>query len=246
MTDNPLISIVIPYFNRWDLTHPRLMELYNNVQDNCEIILVDDASTETEPGNGVKWWMTNTSKHTIRYYRNEQNLGFGKSLNNGAKLAKGKYIVLLSNDVVVYGDFVSDIITLIGQDDKMLVCGRAVDFPGGWNEFTIDGKHFIIPYAEGWLLACTKEAWKKLGGFDPAYGKYDYEDVDISTRALELEFSIVSMNSQKVRHLGAQTITPIDPHRVDLTKTNRQIYISKWESKLPQIMEKLYGTRTSP
>lgn len=241
-SDAPLVSIVIPYFNRWDLTHPRLMELYQYAPDTCEIILVDDASTEPEPGNGANWWMKSSFiRHRIRYYRNPENLGFGKSLNNGAKLARGKYIVLLSNDVVVQGDFITDIITLINQDDKMLVCGRAIDWAGGWNEFRIEGKHYVIPYAEGWLLACTKTAWKSLGGFDPVYGKYDYEDVDISTKALELGFSIVPLNSQKVHHLGSQTITPIDPHRRELTDKNRQIYMSKWLEKIPAIMEKTNG-----
>ena len=67
--------------------------------------------------------------------------------------------------------------------------------------------------------------------------------MDISTRALELNFNIVALNSQKVRHLGAQTITPLDPHRIEATKVNRQTYISKWTDKIPQIMESLYGSR---
>src|SRR4030042_5050974 len=101
MIDNPLVSIVMPYFNRWDLTHARLMELYRFAPEYCEIVLVDDASTEAEPGNGVKWWMeSGFIKHKIRYYRNKENVGFGTSLNNGAKLAYGKYLIFLSNDVV--------------------------------------------------------------------------------------------------------------------------------------------------
>ena len=31
----------------------------------------------------------------------------------------------------------------------------------------------IVPYANGWLLACTRSAWLDIGGFDLAFGKFD-------------------------------------------------------------------------
>ena len=236
MIENPTVSIVIPYFNMWTLTHARLMDLYKFAPEYCEIILIDDASTEVESGNGLKWWMTNTDKHNIRYYCNPDNVGFGTSLNNGAKLAKGKYLILLSNDVVIYDDFITDIIELINEDNKMLVAGRVVDWEGGWNEFDIDEKHYVIPYAEGWLLGCTKLAWKGLGGFDPIYSPYDYEDLDLSMKAMSLEYNIVGLNSDKVKHLGGATVYHINPNRIEITQRNRELFISKWKDKIPTLI----------
>lgn len=241
----PKVSVIIPFYNRWDLTHPRLAELYKFAPTYCEIILVDDCSSEQEVRNGIAWWQHKANPvHHIRYYRNKENLGFGGSLNVGVSLAKGEIVVLLSNDVVMYADIISDIVTLIGQDNKMLVCGRVVDFPGGWNEFDIDGKHLVVPYAEGWLLACTKQGWKDLGGFDLHYGKYDYEDVDLSTRALQLNFHIVPLNSPNVRHLVGQTIATLNVNRPEKTVVNRQVYLEKWGSSLRSILEKTYETGT--
>lgn len=232
----PTTSIIIPYFNEWILTHKRLMELHQYAPDCCEIILVDDASTEAEPGNGINWWMKATfTRNKIRYFRNKENLGFGGSLNIGVKLAHGKYVILLSNDVVMYSDIISDITNLIGDDDKMLVGGRIVDWAGGWNEFEIDGKTYIMPYAEGWLLGCTKAAWKGLGGFDPAYGKFDYEDMDLTARAITLGYNIVGLNSNKVQHLSGQTIAHLNVDRLSITKSNRNIFISKWYDQIPTI-----------
>jgi GT2 family glycosyltransferase len=232
--DNPIVSIVIPFFNRWDLTHARLMDLHKFAPDYCEIILVNDASTETESDGGISWWQKN-GRHKIRYYRNSENVGFGTSLNNGVKLAKGKYIILLSNDVIVYDNFIDDIVTLINNDHKMLIAGRIVDWAGGWNEFDIDGKHYIIPYAEGWLLGCTKIAWKELGGFDPIYSPYDYEDLDISMKAMSLEYNIVGLNSDKVKHLGGATVYHVNPNRIEITQRNRELFISKWKDKIPTL-----------
>lgn len=237
MIDNPLVSIVVPYYNMWILTHQRLMDLYQHVPDYCEIILIDDASTEHESANGITWWQrAEFKRHKIRYYRNPENVGFGLSCNNGIKLAKGKYVILLSNDVVVSGDFVSDMVALINEDNKMLVAGRVVDWAGGWNETDINGKHYIIPYAEGWLLGCTKIGWKKLKGFDPIYGKYDFEDVDLSMKALELGYNIVNLRSDKVTHLGSMTISSVNPSRIDITNRNRVLFYDKWKEKIPSIL----------
>src|SRR4030042_188175 len=175
MIENPTVSIVIPYFNMWTLTHARLMDLYKFAPEYCEIILI-------------------------------------------------------------YDDFRTDIIELINEDNKMLVAGRVVDWEGGWNEFDIDGKHYVIPYAEGWLLGCTKLAWKGLGGFDPIYSPYDYEDLDLSMKAMSLEYNIVGLNSDKVKHLGGATVYHINPNRIEITQRNRELFISKWKDKIPTLI----------
>jgi GT2 family glycosyltransferase len=228
----PTASIIIPFYNEWQLTHQRLMDLYKFAPEYCEIILVDDASPEVECGNGITWWQQN-ARHKVRYYKNPENVGFGQSNNNGAKLAKSKYLILLSNDVVIYDNFITDIVDLIGIDDKMLVAGRIVDWAGGWNEFDIDGRHYVIPYAEGWLIGCTKVAWKGLGGFDPIYGKFDYEDVGLTMQALSLGYNIVNLNSSKVKHLGSQTISKLNIDRQSITENNREKFLLKWKEKIP-------------
>lgn len=232
---SPLVSIVIPFYNEWQLTHQRLMELYKYAPDDCEIILVDDASPELECGNGISWWQKN-GRHKIRYYKNPENKGFGITNNNGAKLAKGKYVIILTNDVIVSGDFITDMIELINEDNKLLVGGRIVDFPGGWNEFDIDGKHYVIPYIEGWLLGCTKVAWKELGGFDPIYSPYDYEDIDLSMKAMSLEYNIAGLDSNKLKHIGGATIYHVNPNRREITDRNRILFFDKWIDKIPTLI----------
>ena len=39
------ISVVMPFYNNWGLTHQRLMDLWKHVNP-YEIVLVNDASTE--------------------------------------------------------------------------------------------------------------------------------------------------------------------------------------------------------
>jgi GT2 family glycosyltransferase len=136
---------------------------------------------------------------------------------------------------MVSGDFITDIVDLIGKDNKMLIGGRIVDWAGGWNEFDVDGKHYVIPYAEGWLLGCTKLGWKGLGGFDIKYGRFDYEDLDLSTKALSLGYNIVGLNSNKLKHLGSQTISKLNIDRQSITEHNRKVFIDKWISFIPTL-----------
>ncbi len=236
----PEISIIIPYFNRWDLTHNRLMELYKFAPDNCEIILVDDCSTEAAAITGAAWWQKQASRHTVRYVKNKENIGFGKSINRGAKVAKGNILVFLNNDVIINGNFVNRIVSEIIQNGKKtLVGGRLVWWEAGWNQFELDGDKFIVPYLEGWLLSCTQEAWEELGGFDKRYGKFDYEDIDLSTKALSLGYNMIALNDPSLKHLSGVSIAELQIDRMEITKRNRELYWEKWKNEFPKIFENL-------
>src|SRR3990167_5648625 len=103
-------TIVIPMFNMWQLTHARLMDLYNFAPRGCEIVIVDDASTEKDCQTGLAWWQKAAREDLpIRYKRNEENMGFGQSCNIGAWYVRGDALVFLSNDVIVRGDFITQI-----------------------------------------------------------------------------------------------------------------------------------------
>jgi len=103
-----MISIIVPFYNQWQLTHTCLMDLYTFIPKErdikLEIVLVDDASTDVEIAGGVAWWQ-GINYHTVRYIKSEENMGFGYSMNLGADMAKGDVLVLLSNDVRITGRF---------------------------------------------------------------------------------------------------------------------------------------------
>lgn len=228
------VSIIIPFYNHWDLTHNRLYELYRHAPEYCEIILINDASTEMDCEGGVAWWQkVQTMLNPVRYKKNKENLGFGGSMNVGAQYAKGDILVFLSNDVTISGNFFDLIVTILRNNPTALIGGQVVDWAAGWNEFDFDGHHIVIPYANGWLLAVNKNIWKEIGGFDPRYGKFDFEDVDLSTWFFIRGYDIISLNSDYVKHehQGA-TISTLGVDRLAITKRNREIYINKWRLQL--------------
>ena len=233
------ISIIVPFFNRWDLTHARLYELVKYVPlGNVEIILMDDASTELDCQTGTAWWQKN-SPHNIRYKRNEKNLGFGGNCNEGAKIATGDILVFLSNDVIIRGNFLTSLIWILAEKNSCaLVGGQLIDWAGGWNEIEYNGGISIVPYLAGWLLSCTRETWKKLGGFDSRFGIFDYEDMDLCTTAHLLGVPLIPLNSPYLYHLSGETIRTLAMDRYSQTMKNKDIYHQKWQGKWDQVFER--------
>lgn len=216
-----------------------MLELYKYLPvGDVEIILINDASTDEEIDSGVAWWQKTVAKHKIRYHKNSENGGFGFSMNEGAKLAKGDILVFLSNDVIISGDIFSEIEEKIKQDDKVLIGNEVIWYPAGWNEFDVDGKKLVIPWANGWLLACTKEVWDAIGGFDLRYGYADFEDVDISLTAQFLGYNLIALNSKFAKHIGAASFGYTE-ERMEHTKHNREVFIQKWQAKLPEVHDRL-------
>ena len=223
------VSIIIPFLGRWDLVHQRMNELYRFVSDPVEIVLVNDFSQDPSIDGSVAWWQQSKIQHSVVYVKNEQNLGFGGSMNKGCAVATGDVLILLSNDVIIQGNFVDTILSEI--NDEALFGGVLRDYDTGWNKFTFMGKQKMFIYLEGWLLSCTRNVWDDLGGFDPIYSPYDMEDVCLSTTAIHKGYNLVAINFP-VSHMSGQTIRKLNPDRESMTRRNQQRFVEKWSAIL--------------
>jgi GT2 family glycosyltransferase len=225
----------MPFYGKWDMTHQRLNELYKFIHPsvNMEVILINDKPDDETP-NGVGWWQKMGAMN-VRYLRNKENLGFGGSMNLGASKAVSDILVFFSNDVVVTGDFITQIIGALSVDNQRLIGNVVYDFDTGWNYLKMrNGKKVLFPYAEGYLMATTKVVWEDLGGFDPIYFPYDFEDVDISTMAIHKKYRLFALHSPYIRHLSGQTVSQVNPRREEITRANQQKFIGKWSKILDE------------
>ena len=100
MNERPLITIIIPFFNRIKSTISSLYSALNQSYNNIEIIIIDDCSTEdiTELLDVVK------NNLNVFYHRNLVNLGSSFSRNKGIKYSKGDYISFLDSDDIFKPD----------------------------------------------------------------------------------------------------------------------------------------------
>lgn len=234
-------AIIIPYFGRYDLVHARLMEMYSHCPAS-EIVLVNDCSPSADCETGPAWWQSGPLKGRLRYYKNKENKGFGYSMNVGAEIAiknGADILIFLSNDVIVKSDISKDAIELVEQHSNPILIGGMIWYNDtGWNNMPNVG---VVPYADGWLLACHKDTWRILGGFDGSFGRADFEDVDLSTTAWYKGVKIIPFAKVKVQHLGGQTVNRAMPDRYAHTLMNKEVWIKKWETRQGELRKNIYG-----
>lgn len=91
------LSIIIVSYNTKNLLKDCLLSVYNslnfaNFETKSEIIVVDNASSDGTVG------MLKRDFHRIRLIENLENVGFGTACNQGIRISKGKFILLLNSD----------------------------------------------------------------------------------------------------------------------------------------------------
>jgi len=87
-------SIIIPVFNKLEYTKQYLDVLYTVTPNHLfELIIVNNASMD-----GTKKFLNEFAKThpNVKVIHNQENLGFAKACNQGARAAKGKYLVYSS------------------------------------------------------------------------------------------------------------------------------------------------------
>ena len=221
------VSIVIPTYGKYELVHQVLFDIYKKCSSLYEIIVMDDCSPQGDLiHDGITWWVNNGLMN-VKYSSTKTNSGFLKNSNSGLRMATGDVVILISNDVRIYSNILNSICSILSTQPATLVGGRVLGFDTGWNTF--NGKTF--PYVEGWLLAATKDGWKELGYFDERYAPYDFEDVDLSTKAISLGYRLHSLAESDTHHIGAQSIK-YGPEREAQTIINRKKFEEKWVTKV--------------
>lgn len=93
--ENPLISVVVPMYNRETTIERCLLSIINQTYKNIEVIVVDDGSQD----NSVKVVEAVAEKDTrIKLFTMEKNSGVAAARNYGIQQVKGGYLAFLDSD----------------------------------------------------------------------------------------------------------------------------------------------------
>lgn len=118
-----LVSVIIPTFNRRDLTTLAIESVVASSPERAEIIVIDDCGKdEFEFVSPL-----NASGVTVRVVRLTSNVGASCARTAGVRLAKGKIVAFLDSDDVYLEGWVDYLITIAAEDScsKMFISGRA-------------------------------------------------------------------------------------------------------------------------
>jgi GT2 family glycosyltransferase len=106
-----LTSIIIPCWNQVEFTQQCLASLKEHTRPAWELIVIDNGSNDGTAAYlaGVR----DMASVPVTVVTNTTNLGFPAAINQGLQLARGEYLVLLNNDVVVTDAWLDQLIGLV-------------------------------------------------------------------------------------------------------------------------------------
>ena len=94
------LSVIIVSYNTRALTLACIASVYRETGSDCEIIVVDNASTDGS-ARAIHGVFPSYRYPDLRLYELEQNIGFAAANNLAATEARGDYLLLLNPDTVV-------------------------------------------------------------------------------------------------------------------------------------------------
>jgi glycosyltransferase involved in cell wall biosynthesis len=103
----PLVSIVMPVWNGQKYLSESILSVLNQTYPNIELILVDDASSDSTPEIISKFSKVDSR---IRVFTNENNLKLPGSLNVGFRESLGEWLTWTSDDNLLEDDCVEKLL----------------------------------------------------------------------------------------------------------------------------------------
>ncbi len=119
MSNNPILSIIIVNWNTANLTVDCIKSIFTDKglkQLAYEIILVDNASSDDSIEKISKL------KGPITIIKNKENVGFGRANNQGIKIAKGNYFLLLNTDTIILHSAISQSLDWLSSHPESYGC----------------------------------------------------------------------------------------------------------------------------
>ncbi len=214
------ITIVIPNYNGMKYLEGCLGSLQDQTDQDFDVIMIDNGS-----GDGsVEYVREHFPGVRIRAFH--RNTGFCRAVNEGIRMSKAPYVLLLNNDVVCEKDMVKELRGAMERRPKAFSCcaklvklsdPSKIDDAGdyfsalGWAFARGKGLDSSLYRKEEKIFACCGAAaiyrraiLEETGLFDERHFAY-LEDIDLGYRAQILGYENVFVPSAVVRHAGSGT-----------------------------------------
>lgn len=240
----PDVSIVIPVYGLAEVTRQCLDRLLEAPPASCdrEIIVVDDASRDATPA------MLASYGDRIRVVTHDENCGFARACNDGARVASGRHLVFLNNDTIPLPGWLDALVRYAEAHPEAAIVGAKLLYPDGTVQhagMAIDAdrepQHLYLgfpadhpavnrsrrmPMVTGACLLIGRATFEAAGGFDEGFSN-GYEDVDLCLRLGAFGREVHYCHESELIHLES-----VSEGREARNAANHALYASRWKSKV--------------
>lgn len=223
-----LVSIIIVNWNGGKVFADCLKSLSKIDYSLWELIVVDNGSTD----GSEKIKKSQITNHKFQIIKNDCNFGFAKANNQGVKLAKGEYVLLLNNDTRVEPDFLTKMVEKMESNSNLGVIQpkiylmdqqgyldnagsffTKIGFLDHWGFMEKDGPEFNkereVFSVKGACMLIRKEMIDKIGLFDEDFFSY-FEESDFCWQVWLLGYKVLFFPQAKIYHKLGFTIRRLD------------------------------------
>jgi GT2 family glycosyltransferase len=246
---DPRVTIIVPMYGKPLLTYTCLKSVHaNSAAGSYEVLVVDDASPEVAA-------MSLAAVTGVRFIRNETNVGFVRSCNNAAALARGTILVFLNNDTIVTPGWLEALTAVLREHPDAGLVGAKLIYPDGrlqeaggvvwrdasaWNYGRDDDPHkpeynYVreVDYCSGACIAVDRTLFDEIGGFDVRFAPAYCEDTDLAFAVRAAGRKVYYQPLATIVHFegatsGTDLATGAKRHQV----INQSAFLAKWADVL--------------
>lgn len=262
------VSVVLPSLDATALLEaalPGLIEEFERRSLGDEAIVVDDSGEGT-----LQPWL---AEHfpSVRCVTRSENGGFSKALTDGIEAARCDLVFSMNTDVVVTPGFLDPLVACL-EDDVFAVVPR-VRLHGeegaieSLTEMVLEkgvasfrqralerepaeppGQPSSVAFAVGGTMLFRAADFREMGGLDPLFEPFYWEDIDLSWRAWRAGKRIVYQPASIVDHQHRQTIGAVLSRELVTAALEKNHWLFQWKhldaELLPEHVATLYRTAT--
>lgn len=250
-----MITLVIPSYN--NLKHVK--NAYTSIRKHypeVNLVLLDDGSND-----GTWEWLNSLIKTDLylTIYKSEERVGHTILYDKGIELAKTDIIGILHADMLVGPNYIENLLKHLKP--QTVVCATRVEPPlhpegkekiirnfgldfddlniEAFEQYTLEAQNeYKDQTSKGmfapWIL--YKSDFQAIGGHDPGFAPFPYEDSDIFQRWILAGYELIQSRDSFVYHLTCrghrwnEQVGKNDNYFTIAEKKAREYYIKKWGS----------------
>lgn len=244
MKSTPLVSIITVNYNQTNATYEFLESLHNLNYSNYEVIVVDNASSQTSVG-------LKKTFPFITHITSPHNIGFAGGNNLGLLYAKGEYAFFINNDTIVTNDLLNVLVKHLQDNIKCgIVCPKikyysqpdTIQYAGAIGLHPITCRSHDIGYLQkddgsydvtrktdlpnGAAMLIPMNLIRKIGTMSEIFFLY-YEELDWAAKFKKAGYEIHYVGGASILHKESLSTGKYSPFKTYYLHRNRLLYIRR-------------------